>query len=101
MFDGLLRELTTLSISAWTFGTGVLILIGGLIMLYRAYQATMGMAVGSGPLVAGSVTALIGILLIVLGAFDLIPRFVETMYDKQPDAPFHTPFLYLWPWLWG
>lgn len=88
MFGGLLDQLREISAQAWAFGVGLILILASLAMLYRAIQATAAMSFGSGPMVAAGVMGIVGVLILVMAAFNLIPAFVDMLKGVAPAAPF-------------
>jgi len=88
MLQPLLTQLTDLGVEFWTFGIGVLLIIASLFMLYRAIQGTTALGFGSGQMAAAAVMGIVGILILVLGAFNVIPSFIDMLKSSTPAPPF-------------
>jgi len=88
MLQPLLTQLTSLAADFWTFGIGALLILASLLMLYRAIQGTTALGFGSGQMAAAAVMGIVGILIIVLGAFKVIPSFTDLLRSSAPPPPF-------------
>ena len=88
MLQPLLDTLTNLGAEFWAFGVGILIILASLFMLYRAIQGTTALGFGSGQLAAAAAVGIVGILILVMAAFKVIPSFVDMLKDATPSAPF-------------
>ena len=89
MFGPLLSMLDTLGTQVWNFGVGVLLILAALFMLYRAIQGTTALGFGSGQMAGAALIGIVGILIIVLTAFKVIPSFTELLKSSTPSAPWH------------
>jgi len=88
MFTDLLAQLTAIANDFWSFGVGVLLIMAALFMLYRAMQGTAALGFGSGQMTVGAVMGIVGILILVLSVFKVIPSFMDMLKIAQPPAPF-------------
>lgn len=88
MLQPLLAQLTNLATDFWAFGVGVLLILASLLMLYRAIQGTTALGFGSGQMAAAAVIGIVGILIIVMAAFKVIPSFADILRSSAPPAPF-------------
>lgn len=87
MFEALYNVLNAIAADAWNFGTGVLLILASLFMLYRAIQGTTALGFGSGQMAGAALVGIVGILIIVLTAFNVIPSFTELLKVNLPSPP--------------
>ena len=88
MFDPIMDQLTTIAQDAWLFLVGVLIIVALLGGLYFILQGTAGAAFGGGRMTAAAIIGAIGIVVLVLFAFLVLPELSVLLQGMQPDPPF-------------
>ena len=88
MFDPILEKLTEIARDAWLFLAGLLIMVALLGGLYFALQGAAGAAFGGGRSTSIAILGGVGIVLLVLFAFLVIPQLGELLKGLQPVPPF-------------
>ena len=88
MFDPIMEQLTTIAQDAWIFLVGLLIIVALLGGLYFVLQGTVGAAFGGGKMTSVAIIGAIGIIVLVLFAFLVLPELGTLLEGLQPDPPF-------------
>ena len=83
MFDPIMEQIITIAQDAWLFLIGLLIIVALLGGLYFVLQGTVGAAFGG-----SRTTMAIGIIVLVLFAFLVLPELGNLLEGLQPDPPF-------------
>jgi len=88
MFDALQQKLLEMGRDTWTFLaviTGMLAMLGG---LFYVLKGTAGAALGSDRTAAMAIVGAIGIVVLVLVGFMIIPELGTMIQTAQPTPPF-------------
>jgi hypothetical protein len=88
MFDPIMEQLTTIAQDAWLFLVGLLIIVALLGGLYFVLQGTAGAAFGGGKMTGVAIIGAIGIVVLVLFAFLVLPELGSLLEGLQPEPPF-------------
>ena len=88
MFDPIMDQLTTIAQDAWLFLVGLLIIVSLLGGLYFVLQGTVGAAFGGSRTTSIAIVGAIGIIVLVLFAFLVLPELGNLLEGLQPDPPF-------------
>ena len=88
MFDPIMEQITTIAQDAWGFLIGLLIIIALLGGLYYVLQGTAGAAFGGGRLTSAAIIGAVGIIILVLFAFLVLPELGSLLDGLQPEPPF-------------
>jgi hypothetical protein len=88
VFQPVLNALLPLARNAWAFGVGILIVVAGLGGLYFILQGTAGAATGGSGLTGRAIIGMVGIIVMVLMAFLLLPQLSCMLQKSAPSAPF-------------
>ncbi len=88
VFQPVLNALLPLARNAWAFGVGILIVVAGLGGLYFILQGTAGAATGGSGLTGRAIIGMVGIIVMVLMAFLLLPQLSCMLQKSAPVAPF-------------
>ncbi len=88
MFDEVMAQIILIARDAWGFIAGLLIIVAMLGGLFYVLQGTAGATFGGGKMTSMAMIGLVGIVILVLVAFLLIPQLGEMLKNLQPDAPF-------------
>ena len=88
MFDPILEKLTEIAQDAWLFLAGLLIMVALLGGLYFVLQGAAGAAFGGARSTSIAILGGIGIVLLVLFAFLVIPQLGEVLIELKPTPPF-------------
>ena len=88
MFDPIMEQLTIIAQDAWLFLVGLLIIVALLGGLYFVLQGTVGAAFGGGRTTSIAIVGAIGIIVLVLFAFLVLPELGGLLEGLQPDPPF-------------
>jgi len=88
MFDKVLEQILSIARDAWGFLAGLLIVVAMLGGLYYVLQGTAGATFGGGRMTSMAMIGLVGIVILVLVAFLLIPQLGEMLKSLQPQPPF-------------
>jgi len=88
MFDPIMEQLTTIAQDAWLFLVGLLIIVALLGGLYFVLQGTVGAAFGGGKMTSVAIIGSIGIVVLVLFAFLVLPELGGLLEGLQPEPPF-------------
>jgi uncharacterized membrane protein len=88
MFDPIMEQIQSLAQDAWLFLIGLLIIVALLGALYYVLQGTAGAAFGAGRMTSTAILGAVGIILLVLFAFLVLPRLGELIQNMAPEPPF-------------
>ena len=88
MFDQALEQILVIARSAWGFLAGLLIVTALLGGLFYALQGSAGAAFGGSKMAATAVLGVIGLALLVMFAFLVIPEMGAMLQGLQPAPPF-------------
>mgnify|MGYP001558015288 CR=1 FL=1 len=88
MFDEVLGQILLIARDAWGFLAGLLIVVAMLGGMFYVLQGTAGATFGGGKMTSMALIGLVGVVILVLVAFLLIPQLGEMLKNLQPDAPF-------------
>ncbi|HUF37161.1 MAG TPA: hypothetical protein VMN57_01450 [Anaerolineales bacterium] len=88
MFDPILEKLTEIARDAWLFLAGLLVMVALLGGLYFVLQGAAGAAFGGSRTTSIAILGGIGLVLLVLFAFLVIPQLGEVLKGLQPAPPF-------------
>lgn len=88
MFDPIMDQIMTIAQDAWLFLAGLLIIVALLGGLYFVLQGTAGVAFGGSRLTSVAIVGSVGIVVLVLFAFLVLPELGDLLQGLQPDPPF-------------
>jgi hypothetical protein len=88
MFDGTYTTILNLSTQAWGFIAGLIIIVAVLGGLFQVLQGAAGSAFGASNTTKIAIIGALGLVLIVLIAFLILPQLSEILYQNRPAAPF-------------
>lgn len=88
MFDPIMEQLTTIAQDAWLFLVGLLIIVALLGGLYFVLQGAAGAAFGGGRMTSVAIIGAVGIVVLVLFAFLVLPELGNLLEGLQPEPPF-------------
>ena len=88
MFDPIMEQIQTLAQDAWLFLIGLLIIVALLGALYYVLQGTAGAAFGAGRMTSTAIVGAVGIVVLVLFAFLVLPQLGEMLEGLSPEPPF-------------
>jgi len=88
MFDPIMQQIQSLAQDAWLFLIGLLIIVAMLGALYYVLQGTAGAAFGAGRMTSTAIIGAVGIVILVLFAFLVLPRLGELIQSLAPGPPF-------------
>ena len=88
MFDPIMNQVLALAQDAWVFLIGLLVIVAMLGALYYVLQGTAGAAFGAGRMTSTAILGAVGIVLLVLFAFLVLPRLGELIQGLAPGPPF-------------
>jgi hypothetical protein len=88
VFEPIMEQLTTIAQDAWMFLVGLMIIVALLGGLYFVLQGTAGAAFGGGRMTSVAIIGAIGITVLVLFAFLVLPELGTLLEGLQPDPPF-------------
>lgn len=88
MFDPIMEQIQVLAQDAWLFLIGLLIIVALLGALYYVLQGTAGAAFGAGRMTSTAIIGAVGIVILVLFAFLVLPRLGELIQGLAPQPPF-------------
>ncbi len=88
MFGPILEQILAIARDAWAFMAGLLIVVALLGGMYYVLQGTAGMAFGGSRMTSMAIIGVVGLVIIVLFAFLLLPQIGEMLESFQPQAPF-------------
>ena len=88
MFDPIMDQLTTIAQDAWIFLVGLLMVVALLGGLYYVLQGTAGVAFGGSRMTSVAILGAVGIVVLVLFAFLVLPELGDLLQGLQPDPPF-------------
>jgi hypothetical protein len=87
-FAGATEEILRLAGHAWGFLAGLLIVVALLGGLFFALQGAAGASFGGGKMTSTAVLGIVGVVLLVLLAFLLLPELGKILKDYTPAPPF-------------
>ncbi|MGD2157290.1 MAG: hypothetical protein PVG14_14200 [Anaerolineales bacterium] len=88
MFEPIMEQLTTIAQDAWMFLIGLMIIVALLGGLYFVLQGTAGVAFGGGRMTSIAILGAVGIVILVLFAFLVLPELGNLLEGLQPEPPF-------------
>jgi len=88
MFEPIMEQLTTIAQDAWLFLVGLLMIVALLGGLYFVLQGTAGAAFGGGRMTSVAIIGSVGIVVLVLFAFLVLPELGNLLEGLQPEPPF-------------
>lgn len=88
MFDPIMTQITTIAQDAWSFLIGLLVIVALLGGLYYVLQGTAGAAFGGGRMTGAAIIGAVGIVLLVLFAFLVLPQLGTLLDGLTPAPPF-------------
>jgi hypothetical protein len=88
VFDPIMEQIQTLAQDAWLFLIGLLIIVALLGALYYVLQGTAGAAFGAGRMTSTAIIGAVGIVILVLFAFLVLPQLGELIQGLTPAPPF-------------
>jgi hypothetical protein len=88
MFEPIMEQIQTLAQDAWLFLIGLLVIIALLGALYYVLQGTAGAAFGAGRMTSAAIIGAVGIVILVLFAFLVLPQLGELIQSLAPAPPF-------------
>jgi hypothetical protein len=88
VFDPIMEQIQSLAQDAWLFLIGLLIIIALLGALYYVLQGTAGAAFGAGRMTSTAIIGAVGIVILVLFAFLVLPQLGEMLEGLSPEPPF-------------
>ncbi|WP_322507757.1 hypothetical protein [Anaerolinea sp.] len=88
MFDGVYQIIVNLASEAWVFVAGLIIIVALLGGLYYVLQGTAGTAFGASNATKMAIVGALGLILLVLLAFLIIPQMSTILYQHRPTPPF-------------
>ncbi len=88
MFDPIMEKLLEIASSAWTFLAGLLIIIALLGALYYILHGAAGASMGGQKMASTAILGAVGLVVMVLIAFLLLPQLANILYEVQPAPPF-------------
>ena len=88
MFDPIMSQLTVIAQDAWAFLAGLLVIMALLGGLYFVLQGTAGVAFGGGRMTGVAILGAVGIVVLVLFAFLVIPELGSVLESVEPAPPF-------------
>jgi hypothetical protein len=88
MFDPIMSQLTVIAQDAWAFLAGLLVIMALLGGLYFVLQGTAGVAFGGGRMTGVALLGAVGLVILVLFAFLVIPQLGTLLQSVEPAPPF-------------
>lgn len=88
IFSEALTSIQKIARDAWMFLTGLLIVVALLGGLWYTLQGTAGAAFGGSRMVSVAVVGGVGLVVLVLIAFMVLPELGDVLKSAQPEAPF-------------
>lgn len=88
VFDAVYQHIANLSRDAWAFMTGLLIIVAMLGGLYYTLQGSAGMAFGGSKMAGIAIVGIVGLVIVVLIAFLMLPELGSVLQNSIPKAPF-------------
>ena len=88
MFDPIMSQLTLIAQDAWAFLAGLLVIMALLGGLYFVLQGTAGVAFGGGRMTGVALLGAVGLVILVLFAFLVIPQLGTLLQSVEPAPPF-------------
>lgn len=87
VFQGVTARISELATAAWQFLLFLIIVVVALGGLYSVLHGAIGSALGAGRSVQFAVLAAVGLVVMALIAFLLIPAMAQALSAQRPPAP--------------
>ncbi len=88
MFNTALEAIQTIARDAWGFMAGLLVVVALLGGLFYSLQGTAGAAFGGSKMAGNAILGVIGLVILVMFAFLVIPELGTMLQNLKPGAPF-------------
>ena len=88
MFQSILDYLLNMGRDAWVFLAGITVMVALLGGLFYVLKGTAGAAVGSDRTTAMAIIGAVGLVILVLVGFLIIPEMGNLLQTVQPAPPF-------------
>ena len=89
VFQTVYDNIANLAGDAWGFMVGLLIIVAMLGGLYYTLQGGAGMAFGGSKMAAHAIIGIVGLVVLVLIAFLILPELGTLLKNNTPKAPFN------------
>jgi hypothetical protein len=88
MFDPILEQFTTIAQDFWLFLVGLIVIAALLGGLWYVLQGTTGAVFGGSKTTSIAIVGVVGIVLMVLFAFLILPELGDLLNGFKPEPPF-------------
>ena len=88
MFDSAMDQILAIARDAWGFLAGLLIVVALLGGLFYTLQGSAGAAFGGSKMAATAILGVIGLVIVVMFAFLVIPQLGSVLQGLKPTPPF-------------
>ena len=89
MFDPVMTKITELATDAWLFLVGLLVIVAILGALWYILKGTTAVAFGGSNMASSAIIGAIGIIVLVIVAFLVLPELGNLLENMKPAAPFN------------
>ena len=88
MFDPVLEEISKIAADAWMFLVGLLVIVAVLGALWYVLQGATGVAFGGSGMTSKAIIVAIGLVILVIVAFLILPEMSSLLEGLKPEPPF-------------
>ena len=88
MFDAALQTLTDIAREAWLFIAAIIIVVALIGALIAVLKGVTGASFGSSQMTGIAIVGAVGIIILVLVGFLVIPSLGDVLRDASPNPPF-------------
>jgi len=88
IFTSALEKIRSLARDAWSFLASLILIVAVLGALYYALQGTAGAAFGGSRMASAAIVGVVGLIILALVVFLVLPSLSKVLTDNVPQAPF-------------
>ena len=88
MFDAALQTLMDIAREAWMFIAAIIIVVGLIGALIAVLKGVTGASFGSSQMAGIAIVSAVGIIILILVGFLVIPSLGDILSDASPNPPF-------------
>ena len=88
MFDAALQTLMDIAREAWMFIAAIIIVVGLIGALIAVLKGVTGASFGSSQMAGIAIVSAVGIVILILVGFLVIPSLGDILRDASPNPPF-------------
>jgi len=88
LFGPIMDQILILARDAWGFLVGLIVVVALLGGLYYVLQGSAGMAFGGSKMATYAILGVVGLIVLVLIGFLILPQLGQLLESFKPDPPF-------------